>query len=179
MKQYAMVIDTRLCVGCGACVIACKTENQVPEGLHRDWVVEETSGRYPDLRLEIRSERCNHCLRPPCVSACPTGASHRDEESNLVLVDSNRCTGCKACMAACPYAVRYVHPRGYVDKCTFCNQRLASGLEPACVAVCPAHAMSFGNLHNPLSRVSRLMRGRAAKTLVPEAGTSPQVFYLL
>ena len=179
MKQYAMVIDTRLCVGCGACVVACKTENQVPEGLHRDWVVEETSGRFPDLRLEIRSERCNHCQRPPCVAACPTGASHRDAGSNLVLVDARRCTGCKACMAACPYAARYVHPQGYVDKCTFCYVRLAAGLDPSCVDVCPAHAMAFGNLRNPLSRVARLLRGRVVKTLVPEAGTAPQVYYLL
>ena len=76
MSRYVMVIDTRRCVGCMDCVVACKTENNVPEGYNRDWITEEVRGAYPNPRLEIRSERCNHCANPPCVSCCPTGASH-------------------------------------------------------------------------------------------------------
>ena len=95
-----MVIDTKRCVGCADCVIGCKMENEVPGDLHRDWIAEETHGKFPDLQLEIRSERCNHCENPPCVHACPTGASHIKEGTNITLVTANKCTGCKACVAA-------------------------------------------------------------------------------
>ena len=74
MTRYVMVIDTKTCIGCGDCVVACKTENKVPEGLNRDWIVEATSGTYPNLSTEFRSERCNHCSNPTCVTLCPTGA---------------------------------------------------------------------------------------------------------
>ena len=73
-KRYAMAVDTRRCVGCNACVIACKTENAVPDGGFRDWIVTETSGTFPSLSMEIRSERCNHCSEAPCVDACPNRA---------------------------------------------------------------------------------------------------------
>ena len=75
--RYAMVIDTRTCVGCMDCVVACKTENSVPEGLTRDWITSDTRGAFPHLSMEIRSERCNHCTEAPCVTCCPTGASWR------------------------------------------------------------------------------------------------------
>ena len=79
MARYGMVIDTRTCVGCMDCVVACKTENQVPEGFNRDWIAYETTGTFPTPHLEIRTERCNHCDNPPCVTCCPTGASHVEE----------------------------------------------------------------------------------------------------
>lgn len=178
-KRLAMVIDTKKCVGCGDCVIACKTENKVPEGLHRDWVVEEVQGTFPHLNMEIRSERCNHCENPPCVTSCPTGASHIQDGSNITLVHSDWCSGCKACVAACPYDARFVMPEGYISKCTFCEHRLAVGEKPACVSTCPTHCMYFGDLNNPLSDVSRLLRTRKYKTIAPEAGTGPQVYYLI
>jgi Fe-S-cluster-containing dehydrogenase component len=178
MKKYAMVIDTKTCVGCGACVVACKTENRVPEGLHRDWIVEEVSGKFPDLLMEIRSERCNHCSNAACVSNCPTGASYVKKGTNIVLVDPKKCTGCKACMAACPYNARFVMPEGYIGKCTFCVHRVEQGLDTACTSVCPTHSITFGNLDNPLSKVSRLLRERKYKTLTPGAGTGPNVYYL-
>jgi len=160
-------------------VAACKTENNVPDGLHRDWVVEEMTGTFPDLKLEIRSERCNHCSNSPCVSACPTGASHFDKGSNIVLVESGKCTGCKACMALCPYNARFVMPEGYVSKCTFCSHRVSEGLDPACSSVCPAKAIHFGDLNNPRSEVSQLLKTREYKTIIPEAGTGPNVYYLI
>ena len=86
MTRFAMVIDTKTCIGCGDCVVACKTENRVPEGLNRDWVVEATQGKYPQLTTEFRSERCNHCSNATCVTLCPTGASHLWKDSNIVLV---------------------------------------------------------------------------------------------
>lgn len=177
-KRYAMVIDTTLCIGCGDCVVACKTENLVPDGYSRDWVGEEVRGRFPDLAVTYRSERCNHCAHPPCVYACPTGASFVDEESNVTLVDPSLCTGCKSCIAACPYDARFVMPEGYVSKCTFCLHRVREGLAPACVAVCPTRCMHFGDLNDPESDVSHLLRSRPSMTLIPGAGTDPQLYYL-
>jgi len=178
-KKYAMVIDTKTCIGCGACVVACKTENNVPDGLHRDWVVEELTGNYPNLHLEIRSERCNHCSSSPCVTACPTGASHFKEGTNIVLVDGGKCTGCKACMASCPYDARFVMPSGEISKCTFCDHRIKVGKTTACSTVCPAHAIVFGDLNDPLSEVSKLLKSRKYKVKAPEAGTKPNVYYLI
>jgi Fe-S-cluster-containing dehydrogenase component len=118
------------------CVVACKTENQVPQGFDRDWIAYDTKRQYPTMVAEIRSERCNHCDSPPCIYCCPCGASHVHERRGVVLVYHEKCVGCKACIAACPYDARFVHPGGYVDKCTFCIHRVEKGVDPACVAVC-------------------------------------------
>lgn len=177
-KRYAMVIDTKSCIGCGDCVVACKTENKVPEGFCRDWITQEIVGEFPNLKMEIRSERCNHCENPPCVYSCPTGASFVHEDSNITLVHKEKCTGCKACIAACPYDARFVMPEGYISKCTFCIHRVEVGLDPACVSTCPTKCMHFGDLNNPFSKVSRLLRSRPYKVLAPDAGTKPMVYYL-
>jgi Fe-S-cluster-containing dehydrogenase component len=176
-KRFALAVDTRRCVACSACVIACKNENRVPNGGFRCWTVQETQGTFPELSLEVRSERCNQCADPACVAACPTGASHV-AEGGIVAVDKEKCTGCKACIASCPYGARYVHPEGHVDKCTFCLHRVTKAKQPACVETCPTKALTFGDLADPESAVSQLVRGRRVKTLRPEAGTKPQVFFL-
>ncbi|MCP4725187.1 MAG: 4Fe-4S dicluster domain-containing protein [bacterium] len=178
MARYAMVIDTRKCVGCSGCVVACKTENNVPDGLCRDWIVETLKGKSPNLQMEIRSERCNHCENPPCVRCCPTGASYVNDD-DFVLVEKSKCTGCKACIASCPYDARYVHPEGYVDKCTFCIHRVEQGLDPACVDACPTKCMAFGDLEDQKSEVSTLLKSRLYKVLLPQAGTKPKIYYLL
>ena len=152
--RYAMAIDTIRCVGCNDCVVACQTENNVPIGYCRDWIVEVTTGTYPQLAMEIRSERCNHCEDAPCVRTCPTEASHK-VEGGIVLVDEDECIGCKACITSCPYDARYVHPEGYVDKCTFCFHRVELGQKPSCVSVCPTHAMIFGDIDDPNSEISK------------------------
>lgn len=176
-KRYAMAVDIKRCVGCNACVLACKAENKLPEDGFRDWIVTETTGIFPHLNQEIRSERCNHCSNPPCVSCCPTGASHV-AEGGLVLVDSNMCTGCKACMAACPYDARYIHSDGYADKCTFCIHRVKKGKLPACVTICPTRALTFGDLNDPDSEIVEVLRERKHKTLKPELGLEPNVYFL-
>jgi Fe-S-cluster-containing dehydrogenase component len=178
MARFGMAIDTRKCVGCMDCVVACKTENDVPDGYCRDWIGQRLEGTMPALRLTITSERCNHCDAAPCVSCCPTGASHVSDFGQLVLVDSEKCIGCKACLASCPYGARFIHPDGYADKCTFCVQRLTQGLQPACVAVCPTRCMTFGDIDDPESEVSRLVSSRRHFVLKPEAGTKPRIFYL-
>ena len=94
-------------------------------------------------------------------SCCPTGASHVDPFGAIVLVTHGECIGCKACMASCPYDARFVHPEGYVDKCTFCIHRVKEAKDPACVSVCPTHCMTFGDLDDPNSAISRLLASRA------------------
>jgi Fe-S-cluster-containing dehydrogenase component len=178
MTRYGMVIDTVKCVGCMDCVVACKTENQVPLGFDRDWIAYDTRGAFPTLSLEILSERCNHCEHPPCVYCCPTGASHIHERGGVVLVYHEKCIGCKACIAACPYDARFIHPEGYADKCTFCVHRVEKGLNPACVSVCPTYCMHFGDLEDPNSEVSRLLQSRRNHALLVYAGTEPQIYYL-
>lgn len=179
MARFAMVIDTKKCVGCMDCVVACKTENNVPEGYNRDWINFESVGKFPELHMEIRSERCNHCENPPCVHCCPTGASHVSKIGEIVLVHHDLCTGCKACLASCPYDARFINPEGYADKCTFCSHRVKNGINPACVSVCPTHCMYFGDLDDLQSEVSKLLASRKYKTLIPEAGTKPHVYYLI
>ncbi len=178
-KRYGMVLDTRTCVGCSACVIGCKTENDVPAGYVRDWVFTETTGKFPNLQMTVRSERCNHCDDAPCVSVCPTGASHYGPGST-VQVNPKRCSGCKVCIAACPYDARYIDPnKGAVDKCTFCMHRIENGVPTtSCQEICPTGSIAFGDLNDPNSEVSKLLENREHYTLAPDAGTRPKHFYL-
>ncbi len=176
--RYAMTMDTRRCVGCNACVFACKAENALPAKGFRDWITYTVKGNFPALSELIRSERCNHCSNSPCTTNCPTGASHVGP-GGIVLVDRGMCTGCKACIASCPYDARYVHSDGFVDKCTFCIHRVKRGLDPACVSACPTKALEFGDLNDPDSDVSKLLRQRKHTVLKPEKGLDPNLFFLL
>lgn len=175
--RFVMVIEPRKCVGCAACVFACKQENGVPEGFARDWIEQEVWGSFPNLRMENRSQRCQHCDRPPCVSVCPTGASYIGL-GGITLVEPGKCTGCKACIAACPYDARYVHPKGYVDKCTFCEHRVKVGMDPACVQVCPTNCLHFGDANDPNSQVRMLLDTRRYRTQKAHLGTKPQLYWL-
>ena len=179
MPKYGMVIDQRRCVGCMACVLACKAENEVPPDQFRTRVVENVEGTFPHLRMELRSELCNHCDNPPCVYNCPTRASYKDEKTGLVLLDKKRCVGCKACVAACPYDARYIHhEKGFADKCTFCNHRLKEGKEPACVATCIGKSRIFGDMTDPKSPAASALRTAHAEVQLAGAGTEPRVYYI-
>ena len=177
MTRYAMTVDQKLCVTCNACVIACKNENKVPTGTARCWTAQVERGVFPNLSIETRSERCNHCEHAPCVTACPTGASHY-EEGGMVVVSKDKCVGCKACIVACPYEVRYIHPEGHVEKCTFCIHRVREQKDPACVTVCPTDALTFGDRDDSRSKVHRLLLTRQFKVLKPAEDTKPNVFFL-
>lgn len=178
MPRYAMAIDLASCVGCAACAVACKMENEVPVGVNRLWIRSTEQGLFPHLTVEYRPEQCLHCNNPPCVPVCPTGCCYVGE-GGLVLLDERRCIACAACIAACPYDARYMHPAGYVGKCDFCEHRVRAGRAPACVETCPTLCRYFGDLEDPQSELSVALReaGRV-DVLRPELGTQPKLFYL-
>ncbi len=175
--RYAMAMDTRKCVGCSACVLACKAENALPDGACRSWIEHEVRGEFPHLSQQIRSMRCNQCDDAPCVTACPTGASFV-AIGGIVGVTASKCTGCKACIASCPYDARYVTEEGHVDKCTFCLHLVERGQLPACVAVCPTKSLTFGDIDDENSEISQLLSRREWTVEHPNAGTLPNVFFL-
>lgn len=178
MTRYAMAIDLDRCVGCEACVVACKAENEVPAGHFRLRMRETVVGIFPQLQGEFRLEQCFHCENPVCVAVCPTGATYQTAEG-LVLVDAAKCIGCKACVTACPYAMRSMHPDGYADKCTFCAHRLADGRLPACVETCPTGARVCGDLDDPQSSINQAKAtAKKVDVLKPQTGTRPKLFYL-
>ena len=177
--RYAMAVDSKRCVGCSACVLACKTENALPDSMQRAWVESDLRGIFPNLAMEIRSSRCQQCSNAPCVTNCPTGASYFGE-GGVVLVDRDLCTGCKACLAACPYDARSIHPDGYADKCTLCVHRIGrKQQQPACASSCPTQALTAGDLNDPSSDLRRLLRTRQWKHIDAERGTNPNYYVLI
>ncbi len=179
MARLGMLIDLSACVGCAACAVACKMENQVPAGASRLWIREREVGLFPNLAVEFRPEQCNHCENPPCVPVCPTGASYQTKDG-LVEVDVAKCIACGACAAACPYDARFTNKKGgYADKCNFCAHRLAKDQQPACVETCPAYARVFGDLDDPNSEIAKVLKAaERSDVLRPDQGTRPKVIYL-
>ncbi|MBI5017764.1 MAG: 4Fe-4S dicluster domain-containing protein [Deltaproteobacteria bacterium] len=177
--RYAFLIDLRKCIGCRACQVACKAENDVPLGVYRTWVKEVEKGRYPKVRRHFTPILCNQCEKPACTTVCPVIATY-SMPNGIVYIDPHRCIGCGYCMAACPYAVRYIHPvRKVAEKCDWCWPRVRDGYgPPACVSACPTGVMTFGDANDPESEISRLLAREATVPLKPESGNRPQVFYI-
>ncbi len=176
--RYGFVIDHRRCIGCHACTVACKEENQVPLGVFRTWVKYVERGEFPHARRYFSVLRCNHCDNAPCVTICPTVALYRRPDG-IVDFDGDRCIGCKSCMQACPYDALYMDPSTQTAaKCHYCAHRVEVGLEPACVIVCPTQAIVPGDLDDPTSRIARLLATEQVQVRKPEQGTKPKVFYV-
>lgn len=176
--NYGFVIDNRRCIGCHACSTACKSENDVPLGVFRTWVKTVEHGHYPNVTRSFQVTRCNHCANPPCVRICPTTAMYQRDDG-IVEFDSRSCIGCKSCLQACPYDAIYIDPNsGTAAKCHYCGHRTEIGLEPACVVVCPVHAIIAGDMDDPASEISRIAATNKTTVRKPEQGTAPKVLYI-
>lgn len=176
--NYGFVIDNRKCIGCHACSTACKSENEVPLGVHRTWVKYVERGAYPDVRRSFQVTRCNHCENPPCVRICPVTAMYQRDDG-IVEFDKHACIGCKACVQACPYDAIHIDPEhGTAAKCHFCSHRIDIGLEPACAVVCPTHAIVAGDLDDPTTEIAKLVQESKTTVRKPEQGTAPKVLYI-
>ncbi|MFG0330173.1 MAG: 4Fe-4S dicluster domain-containing protein [Phycisphaerales bacterium] len=175
--QYGFVIDHDRCIGCHACTVACKAENEVPVGDFRTWVKYTEQGKFPSVKRSFAVLRCNHCTDAPCVTICPVNALEKRKDG-IVDLDRDACIGCRACMQACPYDALYLNEdSGAAEKCHFCAHRVERGLEPACVIVCPENAIIAGDIHDPNSRVSQIRGDNGLVTRRPEQGTGPNVYY--
>jgi len=176
--RYGFIIDNRKCIGCHACTVACKTENQVPLTVNRTWVKYVEKGTFPNTRRVFQVTRCNHCENPPCVTICPVTAMYQRKDG-IVDFSSERCIGCKACMQACPYDSIYIDPEeGTAAKCHFCAHRTEIGLEPSCVVVCPEHAIIAGDLDECDGEIGKLLAREPVRVRKPEQGTRPKLYYI-
>jgi Fe-S-cluster-containing dehydrogenase component/formate-dependent nitrite reductase membrane component NrfD len=176
--KYGFVIDNRKCIGCHACTTACKSEHEVPVGVNRTWVKQVEKGEFPNARRLFSVMRCNHCTDAPCVEICPTEALFVRKDG-IVDFDKDRCIGCKSCMQACPYDALYIDPETHTAaKCNYCAHRIDVGLEPACVNVCPEHAIISGDMEDPDTEIAQLLSRQAVKTRKPEKATQPNLFYI-
>lgn len=213
-KQYGMVIDTRKCINCKSCTIACKVENNTPPNMFYTIVLEERDEETG--RSTFFTKPCFHCSKPPCVPVCPVNATYKRPEDGIVYINYDDCIGCGLCIEACPYGSRskdygYVYnmeksvknkydlpsleyneyrpnsgdksPVGKARKCTFCihlqNEKGEYTDLPACVKTCVGKALHFGNLGDPADPIHKLFNGRKYIRLKEEAGTEPNVYYLI
>jgi len=199
--DWAFVIDTTRCIGCGACVRACGIENQVPDGYFRTWIeryeIDEDEnihvdspegGKYSFKQNHVQDKEvvkgfyvakmCNHCRNSSCTQVCPVGATY-DSPDGVVLVDKKHCMGCGYCVQACPYGCRYIsHDLGTADKCSLCYHRIHRGLPTACVHACPRKARVCGNLKDRDNPVSKVLHSRRYSILKPEMATNPKCYYI-
>jgi molybdopterin-containing oxidoreductase family iron-sulfur binding subunit len=185
--------------------MACKVKNHTPPGVFWARVLKDEVGTYPNTLRQALPVLCMQCEEPSCLEVCPTGATVKQDDG-IVIVEKDKCMGCKYCMMACPYGARYSVEKwesyfpeglplspyeefardyweehsgsGVATKCDFCKDRLDEGREPACVEACSANARIFGDLDDPESEVSFLIKRYRGEVLKPELGNKPKVYYL-
>jgi len=176
--QLGFVLDKTRCIGCHACTVACKSENDVPLGDFRTWVKYTEQGAWPETKRSFTVLRCNQCTDAPCIEICPVTALEK-ADNGIVDIDPRVCIGCKACLQGCPYDAIYLNEdKGIAQKCHFCAHRVEVGLAPACAVVCPTEAIVPGDLDDPSSRAAALISEHGSTLRKPEAGTSPNVHYI-
>lgn len=177
MTRYGMLIDTRRCVGCYACRVACQTRHALEP--HEAYIKfhNRERGTFPHVAAETVPTQCMHCEDAPCQRVCPTGATYTTDEG-IVLVNQERCIGCKYCVETCPYDARVVAESGVAEKCRFCAD--ADGRQttlPACVSTCLTGARIFGDLDDPDSEISKAIVERNAKPIAGDL-TAAKIYYV-
>jgi Fe-S-cluster-containing dehydrogenase component len=198
---FGFLVDTDKCIGAGKCLVACRVENDVPEGCHRTWVERYVHFKDGTVQVDLVPETgyvgsdastidadlvdrayfvpklCNHCEDAPCNQVCPVHASFTSPEG-FKLVDPERCIGCAYCVQACPYGVRFINPvTGTADKCTWCYHRVKREQVPACVEACPVGARVFGRIDDPESEISKRLAAIPTSVLKKHLGTHPKTRY--
>ncbi len=184
--RYAIVTDLNRCMGCLSCSVACKMVHNVPIGSFYCKVLRigpnpvNDGGNFPDVEMYFLPLMCQHCSEPACVAVCPTGASYKSADGT-VLIDQEKCSGCKLCLDACPYDSRFYNEQmNLVEKCTMCNDLVAQGMEPACVSECCGRARAFGDLDDPGSAASKML-GSGGENIfsLADSGNHPAFRYIL
>ena len=177
MARYGMLINTKKCIGCYACRVACQRQNDLLSTQDFIRYEEHETGTYPNVAIETVPLQCMHCEDAPCVAVCPTGAAFIGADG-IVGVDEGRCIGCKYCMAACPYQARIVQEStGVVEKCRFCWENGEPGNPPACVGTCISGARVFGDLDDPESDISQAIAQYHAQPLASNL-TASKIYYV-
>lgn len=183
--RYSLVIDLDRCSGCDSCIAACKFENDIPLGVYCSRVhAMGPVGTFPDVEMYWRPTQCQQCENPGCIEVCPTGASYRDEETGVVLINEEDCIGCETCLQGCPYNVRMLNPNtNKVIKCTLCFQNhTKENWEPACVHNCSCGAIFFGDLDDAESPAAKAIAEAGEENcyhMPDEGGLNPSAVYIL
>ena len=181
--RNAIVVNLNRCIGCFSCEIACKQQNNVPLGQYWNKVeIVGPMGKHPHIQQYWLPTMCQQCENAPCIEVCPTGASMRDPETGLVIIDKSICIGCKSCMTACPYGVRAFNAKdNTVGKCICCNDLIKQGKDPACVSICCGEARAYGDLDDPNSPASKMLAAAAPEDIhhFKDAGNKPVSAYIL
>lgn len=183
MAKYIFVIDLDRCMGCQGCMVGCKMENEIALGTYRNFVCTVgPTGVYPNMEMYFLPVMCQQCEVPKCTSVCPTGACNKNSKTGIVNIDRETCIACKCCEKACPYGVITFHKEMRVaDKCNMCMETLKEEKKPACARNCAGGAIHFGNIEDPESEVSILLKKVKKEHVfsLQDEGNKPSHRYIL
>ena len=174
MARFGWLLDYKRCIECRACEAACKQWNGLEPGIQYRRVRVYESGTYPRPARLALSLACNHCENALCMKACPVKAIYRREQDGAVIIDQEKCIGCRFCEKWCPYgAPRFNAKANKMMKCTMCFDRLEQNLEPACSTICPTGALQF----KPWDEIKDRYPAEAQNFPSPSA-TRPQIRFV-